>query len=662
MEGLFRRGGVWWARLVVPARLRRAADRREFTKSTGVHDKAVAKVIALTLLATWRRQLLWLDNQPMDDVRILKLVDGMPGMAAGDHFPLGVAADGLGFEAADLLREVRAGRLGLWCQLGAGAGSGHLVPCDALELVNTAVGSAGGWVVPNAAQMPAEAYVVSMRGAVLRLCDAGVVAGEILADGLDSISLIALEAPRRSGWLFCPDEAVSVATVDLLLSRGELEALRARATAMVPPERIQAARAAQSAPVGSEVGAAGKWAEKPFSEVAEAYCSRRDGLARKLASVHERRQRLAGMKLLSEFLGDMPLGQIDADTLRAFRERMREIPDHANRLPGVERGATMTETIAILQARRPDYTRMTAPQVAERMQWLARLFAWALKNTYITEDPTLPLRGETGLTRAEHIDLERDEDGEPSRRPFTDQELGILFSQTHYQTGNGAHVTRRNERWRPFEFWAPLIALFAGLRIGEVSQLHLDDVIEVEGHWCLDVNRRTADKSVKTAASVRLVPIHGKLVALGFVAYCQRLRAMGFRRVFPDLRYGSGPARYGKELGRVMTKVMRRLELPPDVTFHSLRHCCNGALQRAAGEWSDPMLRTFLRYRAIGHEQPEDVNAKHYTAVSMAEMARLMNGTVFALPEIAPFDMEHAVWRLRLYLPGGAADEDMGPA
>nr|WP_315488344.1 site-specific integrase [uncultured Rhodoferax sp.] len=660
MDGLFRRGGMWWTRLVVPARLRQAAGRREFTKSTGVHDKTIAKVVALVLLADWRRQLLRLDNYPMDDTRLLKLIDGAPALAAGDHVALGTASDALGLEVVDLVREASTGRLSLWFQVGAAAGTGYIVAADVLELVDPEVGPSGGRVVPN--NQPGEAQAAVVLGAILRLSDSAEVAGAILGDGLSAVDLVALEAPGRQGWLYCPNEAARVAVCDLLVLRVELEALRARAAATVAPERVQAARATRSPPVGGKDGSVGIWAEKPFSEALTAYCTRSDGLAQALASEHERRQRMAGMMLLVEFLGDMALGEMDADTLRQFRERMREIPDHANRLKGAERGATMTETISILQATRPDYRRMTDAQVGERMQWLARLFAWLRKNGYIHADPALVLRGESGLTKAERIASERDDDTEPGRRPFTEGELLALFAQPHYQTGNGAHVIRRNERWRPFEYWAPLIALFAGLRLGEVAQLYLDDVMEIDGQWCFDVNRRSPDKSLKTSASVRRVPLHGKLIELGFVAYCQRLQARGFRRAFPELRYASGPARYGKELGRVMTKVLRGLGLPADVTFHSLRHCCNGALQRAAGDWSDPMLRTFIRYKVIGHELPEDVNFKHYTSTTVAEMARLVNGAVFELPEIAPFDLEHAVMRLGQYLPGGAADEDMGPA
>ncbi len=49
MDGLFRRGGFWWARLVVPARLRQAAGRREFVRYTGTQDKTMGKLVSAVL-------------------------------------------------------------------------------------------------------------------------------------------------------------------------------------------------------------------------------------------------------------------------------------------------------------------------------------------------------------------------------------------------------------------------------------------------------------------------------------------------------------------------------------------------------------------------------------------------------------------------------------
>ena len=647
----------------MPASLREAARRREFTQSTRTHELHIAKLVAAVLIADWRRQLFRIDNYQMDDTRLLKLIDGAPWLAAGDHVSLATASDALGFEITELVRDAGAGRLGLWCQVGASAGDGFIVPTADLELVHPEIGPNGGWVVPNS--QPLEAYAAAMRGAILPVYDSPGVAGAILADGLESVDLVALEVPGRQGWLYCPNVVARVAVGDLLISRGELEALRARAAALVPPERVEAARFARTVSVRGKGETVGTWTEKTFSEAVKAYCTLPQGLPQSLASEHERRQRMAGMLLLSEFVGDLLIGDVDADKLREFRACMKVFPDHANRLVGGERGVTMTETIAILRAKRSDYKRMTDAQVSERMRWLARFFAWLCKNGYIGHDPCLVLRGESGLTKAERIESERCEDVEPKRRPFTDDELQLLFSLPHFQTGNGMHVTRRNERWRPFEYWAPLVALFGGLRVGEVTQLHLDDIVPTDGVWYFDINRRTVDKSLKTAASSRLVPIHQQLIELGFVDYCQRLQAAGYRRVFPELSYANGPARYAKEVGRTMTKTLRWLGLPEDVTFHSLRHNCNGALQRAAGEWPDPMLRTYIRYRVIGHEQPKkDPNLKHYTSTTIAEMARLVNGATFNLPPVARFDVDHALTRLSQYLPNvgpRTRKEDMGP-
>jgi hypothetical protein len=82
MEGLFRRGGVWWARLVVPAQLRSAGSRRELVRSTGTSDQSVAKVLAAVLLARWRKQLLHLEQQGMQDEALLRLIEGGPALFA----------------------------------------------------------------------------------------------------------------------------------------------------------------------------------------------------------------------------------------------------------------------------------------------------------------------------------------------------------------------------------------------------------------------------------------------------------------------------------------------------------------------------------------------------------------------------------------------------
>jgi hypothetical protein len=195
-------------------------------------------------------------------------------------------------------------------------------------------------------------------------------------------------------------------------------------------------------------------------------------------------------------------------------------------------------------------------------------------------------------------------------------------------------------------------------------------VIQLDGVWCLDINRRTADKTLKTDASVRRIPLHAKLLELGFVAYCERLRHEGFRRVFPELTYALTPARYAKEPIRKMSAMLKSLGMSRDNTlvFHNFRRNANNELARVpmgALMHADEKLRIFVRYRVMGHQLPDDVNARHYTEVKMAEMAALVNGVRYDLPEIAPFDIEHAISRVAFSLTKKSGwrkgKEDMGP-
>ena len=50
--------------------------------------------------------------------------------------------------------------------------------------------------------------------------------------------------------------------------------------------------------------------------------------------------------LLAEFMGDMPLDDIDADMLRSFRDGpLRTLPAKANNLPNALKRATMKDTM-----------------------------------------------------------------------------------------------------------------------------------------------------------------------------------------------------------------------------------------------------------------------------------------------------------------------------
>ena len=90
-------------------------------------------------------------------------------------------------------------------------------------------------------------------------------------------------------------------------------------------------------------------------------------------------------------------------------------------------------------------------------------------------------------------------------------------------------------------YWVPLIALYGGLRLSEICQLQLRDVVTRDGVLLLDVNEDD-DKGVKSSAGIRAVPMHSRLLALGLADYVDDMRTRSISEglgdaglLFPDL-------------------------------------------------------------------------------------------------------------------------------
>jgi hypothetical protein len=677
---------MWWARLVVPARLRARAGRREFVQSTGTHEFAVGKVVASVLLTGWRRQLFEWERGRLDSEKLLRLVEGSPELGEACHITIQRAGQALGLDRATLLRAVASGRLTLHCQLGA-SDAGHVIPLEELEPVDALQGRRAGVIVPHSLSNHGNAEAANFPHQVLRVPDGQDVASAALAESLEAVSLLLLDAPSPAGWVFIPDRALRVSVDDLLLVASEVEAMRIAMLARVAPERIDHARAERSVELETRAqrersalepnsatssGATGKWASKRFSEAVDAYCQSADGLPSTLRSTIDQRQRKAGLMVFAEFMGDCKLSEIDGDLLRAFRDGpLKTIPGRINTLPKSIKRDTMRETIAALGEDGREWPLLSDDMRAERMHWLARFFTWVHKKGYLSTDPALTLRGETGLTKAEQIKRKRaaDDDDEEGREPFDQAQLNRIYSQLHYKTGHGRHV-KKPARWYAFEYWLPLMGLYAGLRLKEASQLHLTDVKRVDDVWCFDINESTEDKSVKGDQSWRVIPVHPELIRLGFISYCERLRSLGYRRVFPELTWSRSNAKYAKESGRKMSAMLESLGMPRNglLVFHCLRHNMNNALARvpvSEAPGADENIKRLVQYALMGHTPGQHVNVRHYTTITTAEKAALLSAATYALPDITPLDIDFAVAQaaqaLQTKRPDRRGREDMGP-
>jgi integrase len=669
---LARRGGIWWARLVVPERMRQIVGRREFIQSCRTADLSMAKAVAAMLIAEWRQSLMRVELAGMDS-QVLKLLKPAPVLAIGATITL-AEAETLGVDCRQLLQIAAAGRLRLLCRLANI--TGHLLNPD--DLQDDPV--TGGKDIPRARFMPPTA-VEAVQNDVLAIPDARQVANAILAQGVEqSVEIVALEV--KLGQWFVPSKTLRVAVDMLQVEVNAVTAIRSHLLKRLPQEEIDRELALRQAVGGAPGGQAnfGPRADRLFSEAVDAYCADPDGLPSRLASAIEIRQRKNTMLLFAEFMGDMPLGRITSDVLRQYREGpLRQIPAKANTLPKTIRQHTMMATIKAIKDAEIDWPLLSLEMRQERMAHLARLFAWLYAKEWINFNPAASLAGEHGISKAERIKHKRQQriskgtnDDEDGRQPFTVEELKRIFAQQQYSTGDGRHVVGGNAAWYPFEYWLPLLGLYAGCRISEVCQLHLSDVRQVSGVWVLDLNENTPDKKLKTdATSFRLIPLHPRLVELGFLKYCETLRQAGFQRVFPELSYSSSDARYAKEPIRKMSAMLKALgmERNGEKVFHCLRHNLNDALARvpmAALPYADQNLRKFIRHKIMGHKQADDVNAQHYSSSTIDEAASLVAGVVYELPWIESFKVESGVQAIKTAftkkMGHRRGQEDMGPA
>lgn len=184
------------------------------------------------------------------------------------------------------------------------------------------------------------------------------------------------------------------------------------------------------------------------------------------------------------------------------------------------------------------------------------------------------------------------------------------------------------------QYWLPLLALMTGARQAELCQLRVDDVIQRDGVWLLDINEDDADKSVKSAAGERWVAIHSKLIALGFIDHVEAMRSAGQSLVFPGILTAESrsAALYVSDWFRARCKALGLYQRWRD--FHALRTTVGTALRAV-----DPPLGEALITAVMGHEAG-NVGAANYHRPAAKTLQRVIETldfpAVLALPRVYP--------------------------
>ncbi|WP_306224946.1 site-specific integrase [Bosea beijingensis] len=304
------------------------------------------------------------------------------------------------------------------------------------------------------------------------------------------------------------------------------------------------------------------------------------------------------LALLTEILGgDADVARLSPQDAKRVKDTLHKYPKNRSKNPKT-RGKALDAALAVA-----DVPRLSVKTINKYIQTYGDMFGWALRNGYVKANLF------SGLTIRQS---RRNEVGK--RESFSADEVNLIVNAI-------CAPDTRAER-KPYQKWGPLIGIYSGARLNEIAQVHLKDIRQEGGIWCFDLNEDDEGKSLKAAASKRLVPIHSRLIELGLLQYVDELRGKGKQKLFQDFRYCSKNG-WGRNLGRWFNDtLLPRLELKrKELVFHSLRHTVVTQLLRA--DVPEPIVKALVGHAQEGVTQ-QNYFQKGYTVPQLKEaMERL---------------------------------------
>lgn len=311
---------------------------------------------------------------------------------------------------------------------------------------------------------------------------------------------------------------------------------------------------------------------------------------RKKLSPKNQRGFAMAFRLLREIAGaSTPAAQVS-------REHARRVQDLLGRLPPNATKRFPRRTLEqAAQAAKERSLRLLERKTAENiLRNLSAFFSWAKKEHHLDRNPFEGLRP-----------LQDAKPSEETRQPFDEASLVKMFGSALYSKDD---VSR--ERY-PGRYWIPLLALYHGARSNELCQLEVNDIATTGDIPVICVRKASANgqtKRLKTLSAEREIPIHPKVLALGFMEFVERQRKAGSAVLFPDVPVAATGYR-SDNFQKWFARFRSSLGLTDHrMTFHSFRHNFSDAARVAGipGEIVDELAgwssgKSMRRHYGSGH-------------------------------------------------------------
>jgi len=287
------------------------------------------------------------------------------------------------------------------------------------------------------------------------------------------------------------------------------------------------------------------------------------------------------MNKLVEYLGEgIPLSEI---TKKAYGVDIKEFILRLPTFYQAGEGATLRQ---IIHDNNAEYASIK-PATALRFWGVTKaFFSWCVSDReFILRNPL------------DGIKFVKPDPSDGRRYGFRSEHLDAIFkspiftarkyeNKALWERGEPGHIIRDGF------FWLPLVALYTGYRESEILSLYPSDIRWDNGILYIDANEYDDNSSLKTEHSMRGLPIHPDLLAMGFAEYCEaRKRCAGVgERLFGD-NINIPEGNPGKDFTRRFSDYLVKIGLKTkdgskqdrNLCFHSFRHNYVSAIRRIRG-------------------------------------------------------------------------------
>ena len=253
------------------------------------------------------------------------------------------------------------------------------------------------------------------------------------------------------------------------------------------------------------------------------------------------------LKIVSNGNPDMKLSDLTVANIQDYCDALHDLP----------RKVSPDDPRSLQELRASASKKMSARTKTSHARATAMFLDWCEKQQY---------RMQQGLN---HVlaPLRKTPKTKSIRKHFTETELKSIFEAREYS---------ENLFQRESDYWIPLLGLLTGARQAELCQLHVDDVYQdpEASIWIIDINASTQNKHLKTESSPRKVPVHSKLIELGFTDFVKQAVSNGQQRLFPNEHRNTRGEfdAFSKRFNRYLARIGIAKSHAQRLNFHSFRH------------------------------------------------------------------------------------------